>query len=53
MLRRAMAGAICLLIVYHSTTKLWRIINILDLPEDVKSLDLSSFPTSKTLEIFK
>lgn len=53
MLRRAMAGAICLLVVHHSTTKLWRIINILDLPSDVRSFDLSGYPTLKTLEIFK
>lgn len=50
MKKRVLAGGKCLVIVYHSTSKLWRVINVNDLPIIERgSWDLSGFPTFKTL----
>lgn len=45
MRRRADAQGLCLLLIYHSQEKIWRLINVEDLPVITKgSWDLKAFP---------
>ena len=46
MKKRVLAGGLCLILVYHSTTKLWRCLNAETLPLIERgSWDLSDYPT--------
>lgn len=44
--RRAQAGALCLVAVYHSTIKVWRVVDVATLPLiDKGSFDLREYPS--------
>lgn len=52
MKRRAMAGALCIVVVKHTEEKLWRVIKVCDLDDRATgSWDLRAWPTYGTFEI--
>lgn len=46
--KRAMCGGVCLVLVYHSSTNLWRALRAEHLPIGPASWDLAGFPTFYT-----
>jgi penicillin-binding protein-related factor A (putative recombinase) len=50
MRRWAMAGSNCIVLVYHSTTKLWRCVPLGEFTEVAASYNLSNYPTYKSTD---